>query len=223
MTRRVCAAVTILVLAFAGSAMAQSRGQVTVFGGYTLSDGVTGASVKAGDGQIYNAVDVKDSFNWGFQFGVNATENLEIGFQFDQQRSQLNINGPATSRDVGSMSVNGYHPYVAFNFFTSDAKIRPFVMVGLGATNYGAVSFTRTGGSAASTNGETQLSGTVGGGVKIVATPRVGLHVGVQWTPTYIKSNATGWWCDPYWGCYVVGSAQYANQFAFNGGVTVRF
>jgi hypothetical protein len=32
-----------------------------------------------------------------------------------------------------------------------------------------------------------------------------------------------GWWCDPYWGCYLVGNSQYSNQFQFTGGVTVRF
>jgi hypothetical protein len=27
----------------------------------------------------------------------------------------------------------------------------------------------------------------------------------------------------PYWGCYVVGNAQYANQFDINGGITFKF
>ena len=47
--------------------------------------------------------------------------------------------------------------------------------------------------------------------------------IGLRWTPTYIKSDAEGYWCDPYWGCYVVGDAQYATQFDINGGVTFRF
>ena len=41
--------------------------------------------------------------------------------------------------------------------------------------------------------------------------------------PTYIKSDAEGYWCDPYWGCYVVGDAQYANQFEFSAGISLRF
>jgi hypothetical protein len=45
----------------------------------------------------------------------------------------------------------------------------------------------------------------------------------LAWTPTYIKSDAEGWWCDPYWGCYTVGSAQYSNQFQLAGGITLRF
>jgi hypothetical protein len=32
-----------------------------------------------------------------------------------------------------------------------------------------------------------------------------------------------GWWCDPWWGCYVVGDAQYSNQFEIIGGISFRF
>ena len=53
--------------------------------------------------------------------------------------------------------------------------------------------------------------------------PKLGIRVETRWTPTYIKSNGTGWWCDPYWACYTVGSAQYSNQFELSGGITLRF
>ena len=51
--------------------------------------------------------------------------------------------------------------------------------------------------------------------MKFYGTSKVGARVGVPWTPTYIKSEAAGYWCDPYWGCYLVGNAQYSNQFEF--------
>jgi len=38
-----------------------------------------------------------------------------------------------------------------------------------------------------------------------------------------LACDSEGWWCDPYWSCYVVGNPQYSNQFQFNGGVTFRF
>jgi len=78
-------------------------------------------------------------------------------------------------------------------------------------------------GAARGTASETQFSTTWGAGVKIFPSPNVGVRFGAQWTPTYIKTDAAGYWCDPYWGCYVVGDAQYANQFQFNGGLTIRF
>jgi hypothetical protein len=221
MARRLLAIAALITLVSASSAYAQ-RVEVSGIFGWTLSDGVTGQAVLAADGNIYDAVDVKDSASWGFSFGVNATENFEVGFLYGQQMSTAAVEGTRT-RELGDLKVNTYHPYIAYNAGPSDAKIRPFIMLGMGATNYGPVSFTQANGTVRETSGETQFSTTWGAGVKVFASPNVGLRVGAQWTPTYIKSDAAGWWCDPYWGCYLVGDAQYSNQFQFNGGITFRF
>jgi hypothetical protein len=60
-------------------------------------------------------------------------------------------------------------------------------------------------------------------GAKFFFHPNMGARVGIQWIPTYIKSDAAGYWCDPWWGCYVVGDAQYSSQFDINGGFVFRF
>jgi opacity protein-like surface antigen len=190
--------------------------------GFTLSDGVEGDAFLAGDGNVYDTVDVKDSASWGFALGFNATDNFEVGFLFGQQLSTLAIEG-TTTRELGDLTISTYHPYVAFNAGTMDAKVRPYVLFGFGATNYGAVDFTRADGIATSTVSETQFSTTWGAGVKVFPAPGVGVRFGLHWTPTFIKSDAEGWWCDPYWGCYVVGDTQYSNQFQFNGGIAFRF
>ena len=190
--------------------------------GWTLADGVEGDARLAGDGNLYDRVDPKDSVNWGFIVGFNATDNLEVGFQFGQQLTTAEIGGTNTV-ELGDLTINTYHPYVAFNAAPPDAKVRPYLMVGFGATNYGSVSFTGVGGQARETGSETQFSTTWGAGVKVFPAPNVGARFGIQWTPTYIKTDSAGWWCDPYWGCYVVGDAQYANQWQFNGGLTLRF
>ena len=66
------------------------------------------------------------------------------------------------------------------------------------------------------------MSTTFGGGVKIYRG-RVGARLEGRITPTYIKSDPGSWWCDPYWGCYVVEHVQVPNQIEFSGGVTFRF
>jgi hypothetical protein len=190
--------------------------------GWTLSDGVDGEGTLAGDGNVYNEVDVNDSASWGFAIGFNATDNVEVGFLFGQQLSAMTLKGTA-ERELGDMNVNTYHPYVAFNAGPPDARVRPYLLVGFGATNYGGVDFVRANGEAGTTESETQFSTTWGAGVKVFGGSNVGFRAGLQWTPTYIKSDSEGWWCDPYWGCYVVGDAKYSNQFQFNGGVTIRF
>jgi hypothetical protein len=190
--------------------------------GWSFSEGVSGDSVVTGDGNVYNRLDPKSSFKWGLAIGVLATEEAEVGFLFGQQRSTLQAKGTNTL-DIGDMNVNTYHGTFAYNFFDEGDAVRPYVMGGLGATHFSPVNYTRRTGQQGTISGVTRFSTTWGAGVKLYAGPAVGARLGVQWTPTAVKSDAAGWWCDPFWGCYVVGSAQYANQFDFSGGVTFRF
>jgi hypothetical protein len=221
MVRKVVWQVALIVLVAAAPAFAQPRVEISGILGWTFSDGVTGQAVLAGDGNIYDEIDVADSVSWGFSFGVLATEGAEVGFMYGRQESRLDVLGTNTV-EVGDMAVTTYHGYFAYNFGAADSPVRPYVLGGIGATTYGSVAFTRAGVSR-ETEGNTQFSTTWGAGVKFVPSRGIGVRAGLQWTPTYIKSDAVGWWCDPYWGCYVVGDAQYSNQFAFNGGVIFRF
>jgi hypothetical protein len=215
-------AVTVAVLVLsAGSAMAQGKVEISGLVGWTFSDGVTGSATKAPDGNTYDAVDLKDSMNWGLMFGVMANPNFEVGFMFNQQMSALRLEG-SKNRELGDMSINSYHGYVAINFGDAEAKLRPYILGGIGATNYGSVNYTDAAGQPGSTSGATQFSTTFGAGVKYFASSHLGFRVGMRWTPTYIKTDPGGYWCG-YWGCYATGNPQYANQFDFSGGVTIRF
>jgi hypothetical protein len=80
--------------------MAQGKVEVSGIFGWTFSDGVTGSAVNAPDGHTYNAVDLKDSMNWGLMFGVMANDNFEVGFMFNQQPSKLRLEG-TTSKELG--------------------------------------------------------------------------------------------------------------------------
>jgi hypothetical protein len=210
----------LATLVSAAPAFAQ-RVEVSGLVGWTFSDGVDGQAVTTAEG-IYDRVDPKDSFKWGFLAGVLVSPNAEVGFQFGQQMTQLEASGTNT-REIGDMSINTYHGYFAYNFGEVDAVVRPYVMGGMGATNFSSIDYTRITGESGTIGGETQFSTTWGAGVKVFASPNVGARFGVQWTPTYIKSDPGGWWCDPWWGCYLVGNAQYANQWDLGGGITFRF
>jgi Outer membrane protein beta-barrel domain len=214
---------TLIVLAGTGNAAAQeARAEVGITLGWTFSDGVTGDPFLALDGNIYDQIDPKDAFSWGFNVGYLVNPNVEVGFLFGQQLSALVADGTAKT-EAGDMTVTTYHGYVGYNFFPDDAPIRPYAMFGMGATSYGGVDYTAANGRTGEIGGFTNFSTTWGGGVKGYVSPRLGWRGGIQWTPTYIKSDAAGWWCDPYWGCYVIGDAQYSSQWTFNGGVLFRF
>jgi opacity protein-like surface antigen len=210
---------------FAASAPALAQDhkvEVTVNAGWTFSDGVTGDSIVGGDGNVYDELVPKSAASLAVTFGVLTTENTEVGFQWAREMSELQAKGTATTK-VDDMAVDNYHGYFAYNFGPAAATVRPYVMAGVGATHYSGVSFTTSRGEQRDISGETRFSGTFGGGVKVYPSPNFGVKFGVRWTPTHIRSDAAGWWCDPWWGCYVVGNAQYSNQFEMTGGVAFRF
>jgi hypothetical protein len=217
-------AVLSAFVALAGTpAWAQDpRVEIGVLAGWTFSDGVTGQAVLGADGNLYNSIEPDDSFSYSLDLGFFVTPNVQVGGLFAQQKSKMLIGG-AVAREVGDWSLSNYHGYIAYNTGDSDSMARLYFLGGLGATHYGSIGFTGVNGVAREIGGETQFSTTWGAGVKVYPSKSVGLKLGVRWTPTYIKSDAEGWWCDPYWGCYVVGDAQYSNQFEFSGGITFRF
>ena len=223
--KRVSWLVTLATLAWTVPAFAQGpQVEVSVLLGWTISDGVSGDPVVTGDGEIFDQIDPKDSFKWGLMGGVLLGEygNAEVGFMYGQQLSMLQATG-TTTIDIGDMTVSTYHGYFGYNFFENDARVRPYLFGGLGATSFGSVDYTRRSGVTGTINGETQFSTTWGAGVKFYGSGNVGGRVGLQWTPTYIKSDAAGWWCDPWYGCYLVGDPQYSSQFDISGGILFRF
>ena len=210
----------LAVLLSAAPAFSQEpRFEAGAFFGWTFSDGASGEGLFAQDGNFYNRIDPKDSIKWGLNFGYLATEQAEVGFQFSRQNSKLTVGGTNTT-DVGDMGILNYHGYVAYNFGEADTKVRPYVLIGVGATHFPSVDIPRT---QFQTPSNTKFSTTWGTGVKFFTSPKFGIKVGAQWTPVYLKSDANGWWCDPWFGCYVVGDAQYSNQLDILGGVVFKF
>jgi hypothetical protein len=222
MFKRIVVLAAVGVLASIGTARAQSpHVEVSGYAGWTFADGVSGTTVNAPDGNTYDRIDPKDSASFGFSLGILAGPNAEVGFMYGNQPSKLVLGGTA-DRELGDMTITSYHGYFGYNFGHNDSKVRPFVFGGIGATSFGSVDVT-VAGTAHNIDSQTKFSTTWGGGVKILPDPHFGVRLAAQWTPTYVKSDAAGWWCDPYWGCYLASNAQYANQFQVSGGVSVRF
>ena len=214
--------VALVAVVMASPAFAQDkRAEVSVLFGWTFSDGVDGQAIVTPSG-VFDRIDPKDSFKWGLGVGFLTSENAEVGFLFGQQMTTLQAGGSSTV-DIGDSKTSTYHGYFGYNWGESGAIARPYAMIGLGATNYSGVDYTRANGQSGTIGSETQFSTLFGAGVKFFPSPSVGARVGIQWIPTYIKSDPGGYWCDPYWGCYMVGDAQYSNQWDISGGITFRF
>jgi hypothetical protein len=207
--------------AIAAPAQAQNRFEISFTGGYSTSEGIEGDAIVTPAG-TFNSIDVKSGAAFGLSFGYVLESGGEVGFMWNRQMSKLGVSG-TTSFDIGDMNIDHYHGYFAYNFLP-DSNVKPYLLIGFGATDYGAVDYVRSTGVAGTVNGPVRFSTTWGAGVKFFnASGKVGARGGVRWTPTYITSEAEGWWCDPWWGCYLVGDSKYSNQFEFSGGVVFRF
>jgi len=203
----------MMVALAASSAWAQDpRVEISGTAGWTFSDGVNVGAID--DSPI--RVDPKDAFSWGARLGFNLTPNVELGFLFASQATDLEASGVVNISVP--QTIYNYHGYFAYNFGDTDAAARPYVLGGLGATQYGSLS--TAGGEI---GGETQFSSTWAAGLKLFPSPKVGIRLEARWTPTYIKTDPEGYWCDPYWGCFTVGEAEYANQYELSGGIILRF
>ena len=226
MLKRIIESAVFLSIASAAPGFAQSKVEASVLFGWGFTDGVSGQAVTAGNGRIYDRIDPKDAAIFGSGLGIKLSEKAEVWFLWSLEFSKLVAGGAAFTNTpdtyIGDMGLNNYHGYLAYNFMEADARIRPFIYGGLGATHFGSVDY--SGQFLQGTiGGNTQFSTTWGAGVKFYVSPRIGFRFTSSWTPTYVKSDASGYWCDPYWGCYLVGDPQYSNQIQLNGGVTFRF
>ena len=214
------ALVVAALLALATPAYAQIRFEASIMGGYTFAEGVEGDAVITPSG-TFNKIEVKSGGAINLQFGAVMHNGAEVGFIYSRQMSNLGLSGFDT-RDLGRMNIDSYHGYIGYNFMP-EGMFHPYFYVGFGATDYGPVNFTKANGQPGTINGPVRYSTTVGFGVKYWMNDHIGFRAGMIYTPTYITAEAEGWWCDPYWGCYLVGDHKYSNQFQLNGGFSFRF
>jgi hypothetical protein len=201
---------------------ADARVEASVRLGWTFSDGVSSRlEIEAGDGNVYDRIDPADSVSWGLTLGVFLTPRLELEFLFDRQQSTLQLGGTNTI-DIGDIGIGNYHGVLSYHFGDKNRPVRAYAFGGAGITTYGSVAFTGPEDEPREISGSTRFSGTMGGGVKIYRG-RFGARLEGRFTPTYIRSTADGWWCDEYWGCYLLDQLHYSKQIEFSGGLTVRF
>ena len=201
--------------------------EASITGGYTFSEGVGASETRIINGQIFDSLDITSGGSWGFTVGYYITPRAEVEFLYSRQFSTFEASGPSSSVELADMSIDNYHGNFVYNFAAGDSKFIPFAFGGLGMTHYSPGELKNlpvVNPGLTTIDGETRFSSTWGAGVKAYVSPRVGLRVSARWTPTYIKSDDAGLWCDPFYGvCWVVADADYSNQFGFDGGVTFRF
>lgn len=217
---------TLFIVGAAVPARAQAV-EMSFEAGYTASEGITASQSRIIFGQVYNQLDLTSGAAFGFTIGAFVTPHAEVEFLYHRQASTLSISDPAPSRKLASQDIENYHGNFVYNWGESGSAARPFFLVGLGATHYLPGDYDSSIANSATIQKiatSTRFSWALGGGVKFYPSTNVGFKGTIRWTPTYIKSDSAGYWCDPFYPtCWVLADPDYANQLEFSGGITLRF
>lgn len=201
----------LIALAMLASAFAQNielTGQV----GGQLNGGVNLST------SLFHRIEVANGVNYGITAGYLLGEHYGVEFLWNQNKSSTfaQPNGGFSSVKLFTLSQNQYMGNFLFHLAPRDVRMRPFVLLGIGANALNPETH--------GVSGATRLVYSAGAGAKYNVSPHLGLRGQFKWSPTYITSTNAGYWCDPFWGgCWSVGHSHYLNEFDITGGITLRF
>ena len=108
----------------------------------------------------FNGIDPKDSFSWGLTVGFFVTADSRGRRSCSTSRRASSRSRGTSTIDIGDETSATTTAILAYNFGESDAQVRPYVLGGLGATQYGTVTYTGIGGQSGEIGGDTQFSST---------------------------------------------------------------
>jgi opacity protein-like surface antigen len=183
--------------------------QITPFGGY----GIRGAM--ALDDPDFSELDMENNPVYGLAIGMEVHEGL-LEIMWTHQDSEIRavpVRGgpPAEQFNVNTDQVHFNGLY--FPPQVDGATLHPYVMAGLGFTN-----FAPTG----DFHSESRFSWALGGGAQFEFTTRLGLRLEGKWNPA-LTSSSGGVFCNSSTGrCYFAASGELINQFDFTAGLTLK-
>jgi outer membrane protein W len=159
----------IVALAFSGAAFAQS-GEFWFSAGESIleNNGIGSPDPVNGTPNDYQ---LGNGFRFGFLFDLDTREKLGYEMSYFYSRSSLNYTVSPNQQSEG-MAMHTVSGDVLWHFIKRDSRVRPFVMGGLGFTN-----FVPPGSSAASGGGTNEFQVNYGGGIKV----KVGSKWGKDW------------------------------------------
>ena len=182
--------------------------EITPFAGYTwggqFSDSVTGNTLK-----------VDETANYGVMVDVKQDEQAQIELYFSRQATQLKADrGLFTGNPLFDLDIEYYHIGGTYSPDSDDfGKAKPFVVGTLGATHMVP--------QGPGLDALTKFSLSLGGGVKLYATDRVGLRLEGRWFGTLFNGSGSAFCTSGTCAIHVQGDL--FSQFVANAGLIIAF
>jgi opacity protein-like surface antigen len=196
----------------APAARAQHEIEITPFGGTKFGGNIT---LPQGSSNSVDYLPITNSVDYGVEGDYSIWPNFQAEFQWDHQPTDVNEHLIATNNQtfLTSADIDMFQWDVAYNFKSPDAKLKPFVDVGLGFTHWrpsSVLPLTNT------------FSYNLGGGVKYFFSTHVGLRVDIRWSPSRTTTQDETY-IDPFFGPETVPVSSHAQQGQANVGLIFRF
>ena len=190
-----------MLLAASAPAQAQSW-EVSGLAAFTLSAGLDNQAPELSE------LNIAGGFTWGIQGARLFGPRWGAELLWTQQASALRLETDDGSADLFTMTIAHLHGEVVYHLGVADAKLRPFVFGGLGATFFRADDL----------ESDTKFSFGLGAGVKYFRWETIGIRAHFRYKPTIMNDEDAGRFCDPFGFCQGTLS-----QVEFAGGAIVRF
>jgi opacity protein-like surface antigen len=189
-----------LLLLLASPASAQRFEAAGVFG-YTTAGALEPV---ASELQSY---EIGGGFTWQGQLDYFFTPHLGLEASWAQREGALALETSSGTGELFEIDVRQLFGSVVYQWGLEDARVRPFVLGGLGATFFEADDIP----------GETKLAGAVGGGARVFLHRRLGFNVQAKYNFTLLNDESSDF-CDPFGFC-----ASSVGSFELLSGVVFRF
>jgi hypothetical protein len=184
--------------------------EIAPFAGYETS-----GSYPVSNSFVVDRFRADSAASYGTFIDRSLTDNSQFEFMWNRNSTSFSARSIATNQysKVWDSDIDQFSFGFLYMFRNSERKMRPYAAGGIG--------FTHQSNSAANAN-RTDLSYSLGGGVKYFASRHVGLRGDIRWLPTRAsKSPAT--YCDYYGFCYNATVTNYLGRANMVGGILFRF
>ena len=194
-------ALLVFMLALAGSPARAQSWEASGLVGFTPSAPIDQQASELED------LDIRSAFTWGVQGARFFAPSWGAEVLWMQQSTALELGTADGKADLFTMTVRTLDGNIVYQPGRADARWRPFLFGGVGATFF----------SADTVESDTKLSLDVGGGVKFFPWQSVGARAHVRYKPTFLNDSNEDF-CVPFGFCQNV-----LQHIEFAGAITVRF
>ena len=205
MRRFMLTAVVAALALSSGSAWAQGDIELVPFAGYRWGGGLSSLEGI----RDFNTVETY-SFGVALDKTVPRSGAVEIYYRYiaSDVEATLGVSGPTLRKSFSrnDIMLNGlaYSP-------GAYGPTKPYLSLGLGASIFSAEGLDTYG----------RFAWSLGLGVRRDMNDRMGFRVDGRWMPVWITTGS-GVWCDPFYGCYSVGTGESYDQFELSLGLIFK-